>query len=311
VRIVVTGANGYFGRALIETLLADKCAAEIVVLVRDVSRFIGPNTFGDQVKVEDIASLLRGAWSFSNQDMLCHLAAGRDSQQPAEIAATLALTQRIFSAVRKAKVAGVVFASSQAVYGRSRPLWVEEMPAAPVTNYGVAKYASELMLLDFKSGISDSRVCSLRFPKLVGPSPSFRVNISELPHVFVASVIRGNELRFPCGRHQMLDYMDVRDAAEAVWRLIRTDSPWPEVLNVGSGVPVSVEEVVELTNALAQEKLGRLLNCKFVENSKADCRDFGMNITRMKALLGWSSQYSLRETMEDLFDLMMPKAKKP
>ena len=60
-RIVVTGANGYFGRALIETLLADKCAAEIVVLVRDVSRFIGPNTFGDQVKVEDIASLLRGA----------------------------------------------------------------------------------------------------------------------------------------------------------------------------------------------------------------------------------------------------------
>jgi len=304
--VMVSGANGYLGSVLVPALLASPQVERVTALVREARRF--ENTvFLAGCRLVDMEDCLRDGYDMADVDVFCHLAACRDGTRPAEIAASMALAGDLFAAAHRAEVKGIINASSQAVYGVSQLPWSEETPAAPVTPYGIAKYATELLLNNRFGLATPLGGLSLRFAKLVGPAPAFRVAPSELPHVLAHCALSGQAITLQGEGRQRLDLMDVRDAAAAIVALLALPTErWPGVLNVGSGRSVTVAGVAQRVSAIASTGHGRPLHYQ-LGAPEAKLRDFGMSITRLENLLGWRAHYTLDQTIADVLAVLARK----
>lgn len=305
--VLVTGANGYLGAALVPALLASKQVGKVTALVRQAHRFVDGQSclFPVGVRVVDFRQIFDGSYPLNDVDVICHLAAGRNATAPADIAASLGLTNTLLALATAAGVREIINASSQAVYGLSEPMWSEEQQAAPVSLYGMAKYASELMACTAQLTAPNLKSTSLRFCKLVGPSPQFRVEAGESAHVFAHCALTSKKLTLPAQGQQKLDLMDVRDAAAVIVKLIESSfAKWPEVMNVGSGHQVSLLVLAQMVSRLTLSTYGKPLLFQLDEDRTRPQRNFGMSITRLERMLDWRPRYTLQETLVDINRLL-------
>jgi nucleoside-diphosphate-sugar epimerase len=252
--VAVTGGGGFVGRRLVERLAAER-PAKIVVLDRRPLDF---SELAPRIETREIS--LGGAPLEAVRDALAsvthlvHLAAEKHSDahaRPEEILVTNVLgTHSLFRAARDASVKRVVFASSLYAYGRMRggPLTESETPA-PVTVYGISKLAGEHLGAHFAAGGGPAFV-ALRYFFAYGPRqtplhgrPSFIIRNLERLARAEAPIVRGNGA-------QVLDYVYVDDVVTATIRAMTSDVTG-ETLNVGSGMSLSVRDLVERMQRVA------------------------------------------------------------
>ena len=306
--VLVTGGNGYLGSVTLKALHASTVVTEITALVRKPERFTAGkySWIPQEVVFVDLEKLVRGDMSLEGIDLVCHLAAGgRENGNPAEIASSLELTQTLLAHAVSANVKGFVVASSQAVYGTEPPVWHEGNPAAPVSFYGMGKHAAELLARQTAFLVPGMNTVSLRFSKLVGPSPMFRISNSELPHVLAYCAATGKSVTMPGDGGQMLDLLDVRDAASAIVRVLeKSPEQWPEVMNVGSGKQVTALEVVRTVSAVSKQKAGKPLHFKLNDTRKSPYRNFGISIERLEDFLQWRPEHTLEQTVTDVLSAL-------
>ncbi|MGN0195748.1 MAG: UDP-glucose 4-epimerase GalE [Candidatus Cryptobacteroides sp.] len=211
----------------------------------------------------------------------------------------------------------VLFSSSATVYGEPEVLPVtEESPRQPATSpYGNTKQICEDILRDcvnaYGEGEGALKGIALRYFNPIGAHPSGL--IGELPRgvpnnlvPFITQTaigkreclsIFGNDYPTPDGTCQR-DYIDIVDLAKAhvcaVSRMIegRMEKDY-EVFNIGTGVPVSV---LELVNAF--EKVNNLkLNYKFAPRRSGDVTAIWADPTLANEKLGWKAERSVEETL--------------
>jgi D-erythronate 2-dehydrogenase len=179
-RVLVTGASGFVGAALVERLLHEGIgAADDVSELVLVDRHVGQ--MGDDARVTSVAGDFSQPQTLERLlskpvDVAFHLASmpGAQAQRnPAEgdrvnLRGTLALFERLAKqATEHGRAARVVFASSVAVYGDTLPAAIDEHTAPrPAISYGVHKLVGEQILADWtRRGSLDGR--SLRLPGIV------------------------------------------------------------------------------------------------------------------------------------------------
>ena len=211
----------------------------------------------------------------------------------------------------------VLFSSSATVYGEPDVLPVtEESPRQPATSpYGNTKQICEDILRDcvkaYSEGEGALKGIALRYFNPIGAHPSGL--IGELPRgvpnnlvPFITQTaigkreclsIFGNDYPTPDGTCQR-DYIDIVDLAKAhvcaVGRMIdgKMENDY-EVFNIGTGVPVSV---LELVNAF--EKVNNLkLNYKFAQRRSGDVTAIWADPTLANEKLGWKAERSVEETL--------------
>ncbi len=179
--ILVTGANGFVGRALCES--ASKLGHQVKAATRT------PHDFGAHIQNVQIASLEDLAYvlpsslnaehpSLEGVDTVIHLAARvhvmKESMSDAlgayramNVAGTLALAK----ACAKAGVSRFIYLSSIKVNGESttlgQPFFADDVPA-PQDPYGISKWEAELALKDLVKNTSMELVI-IRPPLIYGP----------------------------------------------------------------------------------------------------------------------------------------------
>jgi nucleoside-diphosphate-sugar epimerase len=243
-RLVVLGADGFIGSAVVRAALA--AGAEVTGLcVKQPWRLEGVP--GDRLTLSEVPG--GRWWDESFEAVLGHRLGGADSYvhlgyeppPPGADAGAREEHERLVNARGTVRVAAaaaaaevpVVFASSADVYGAWHDAAVtEDTECEPATPYAVAKLEAERGL---PGAATVLRVATVFGAGELGPR--------AIPS-FIKAALRGEPGVLHGGGRDVKDYVGLADVAGAFLASAVTPSPEPRVLNIGSGVGRSTADVL-------------------------------------------------------------------
>ena len=247
-RVLITGGAGFIGSHLVDALLA---SGREVVVYDDLSMGTKDRVSAGAVFVEgDVRDGDRLATALSGVDSVCHLAARvsiRSSvDQFVEDADINVLgTLSVLRACAKASVSRLVFASSMGVYADSpTPVPVaERYSTEPISPYGIGKLAAEkyCLLLAPTLGIE---TLALRFFNTFGTRQTFTPYVGVIT-IFIRRLLAGEVPTIFGDGKQCRDFVHVSDIVQACTLALDSDVSGV-ALNVGTGIPTSVNQIAEL-----------------------------------------------------------------
>jgi UDP-glucose 4-epimerase len=280
----MTGATGFIGSYVLERLVASD--HRVLILMRaksDPWRIAHLLSRIDVVSgsTENLQSVRDEALRFSPNSVL-HLAwnglagaARNDTTQVANLVSTLELV----SLAHEVGAGSFIGLGSQAEYAASASALDEDAVTRPTSLYGTAKLCANLMAERLCEELR-LRFAWIRVFAVYGPKD----NPSWLIPSLAEQLLRGRRPSLTAGE-QVWDYLFVRDAADAICRVVETPSA-RGVFNLGSGQPRTIRSIAEdLRDAIdARLPLG------FGEVPYADGQIMRMQavIERLKVATGWS-----------------------
>lgn len=298
--LLITGATGYLGRNLIDSLIANNEPFNIWALVRNKEK--AKEILPDTVLCFDEQDIALGALAWGNVDILLHAGFARPHCSLAEIAESLRFTTELFSKAIANQVASIINISSQSVYGQaSLPPWTEQSIVAPESVYGTAKYASELLLAGAAKQHPHLRHTSIRLGTVAGGAKGLLPTdvISKL----VAKAIKSEPINIVGGKQEM-ERIDVRDAVSGVIAVLKTsDSIWKPVYNLGSAQPISLIELAEqITEVVAAEK--NIARSEILVEEKEIRQAFGLSTDAFCTDFNWKPAYSYKDMIRSVIEFV-------
>jgi UDP-glucose 4-epimerase len=238
VRILITGAAGFLGRHLAKTAIE---LGEVVAVQRT-----GAGLTDGTALVADLCNReqVRALFEQSRPDVVLH-AAARIPQSAADDIYTffddnVLATVNIYHAALATGVRRVVFSSSMSVYGPPQFLPVsEDHPAVPDLPYALSKIQAELTGRYFAGSGLETTV--LRYSGIFGEGQR-----SGAVPAFIARCLQNAPLKLNAGGRPSSDFVWVRDVVQANMLAVRyAQATAFEVMNIGSGVELSVLQLAE------------------------------------------------------------------
>jgi UDP-glucuronate 4-epimerase len=252
-RALVTGAAGFIGSHLCETLLDRGWC------VRGIDSF---NEFYDPARKRENIAASRAHPNFEliesdlgdldlaavldGVDAIAHLAGEpgvTTSWGPAfarYVERNVMITQRLLEAVAQLGPRPLVFASSSSVYGSGADAWRAKGEPRPTSPYGVSKLAAEALVGAYSTSFGIPAV-SLRYFSVYGP----RQRPDMAAHRFIESLLDGRPLTVFGDGSQVRDYSYVGDVVDATVRSLSADLPPAAVLDIASGHPVDLLTLID------------------------------------------------------------------
>ncbi len=253
-KVLVTGGAGFIGSHVVDRLLGDGHAVDVVddlstgrreMVSRDAGLYLcdirGP-------QLADVMADVR-------PDALVHVAAQaavpRSVLDPLlDASINVVGTVALLWTAQQVGVRRVVYTSTGgAGYGDTDVIPTpEDHPTQPTSPYGVSKISAE-RYLDCWSGLTGTPALTLRLANVYGPRQNPQGEAGVIA-IFADRLVR----RVPClvngDGEQTRDYVYVADVADAVARsLARPDATG--VVNIGTGVETSVNELYRRLAKLA------------------------------------------------------------
>ena len=254
--VLITGGAGFLGVPLANQLAAqghhvrvldDLSAGDRDRLDRRVAL-----TRGDTRDIPKLWTLLRGV------DCVYHLAARVSVPEsilyPVEYnAVNVGGTVALMTAVRDAQVKRVVLASSGAVYGEQavQPVSEDAVPH-PQTPYAVSKLAAEQYVLAL-GALWGIETVILRVFNAYGPGQPIPPAHAPVIPQFLKQALGGGSLVVYGNGQQTRDFVYVLDVVEALQAAGTAAGVDRAVINIGSGMEVSINELVR--------KVGEAVGC--------------------------------------------------
>jgi GDP-4-dehydro-6-deoxy-D-mannose reductase len=293
-KVAVTGALGFVGPHLVAHL--EECGDDVLPLDRH-----GPDPF-DVTDADDVHQRLRDA----RPAVVYHLAAlshvGESWKSPAaSFRVNAEGTLNVLHACAVLNVQRVIVVLSSEEYGQvteaELPL-TEEAPIRPVTPYGAAKAAADVLAQQafLGEGLDTIRVRPFSHTG-PGQSPQFIVP-ALAARIARAEVEQTDEI--PVGRLDAIrDITDVRDVVRAYRLLAELGDPG-EVYNVCSGTGVSVQEIADQLLARSRRPIRLVTDPALVRT--VDVPRFVGSNAKLRKATGWIPEIPLDRTLSDVLE---------
>src|SRR6195256_1021778 len=252
-RDLVTGGAGFIGSHLGDRLIAEGRDVRVFDNLRIGRRSNLQQHEGDrrlEIVEGDVADKAAVAAAVADVERVFHLAARADIvpsiQEPeAYFQANVDGTFAVLEAARRQQVQRFVYVASSSCYGIPDAYPTpESAPASPRYPYALTKYLGEQLVTHWAS-VYQLPAVSVRFFNVYGPRARTSGTYGAVFGVFLAQLLSNEPLTVVGDGEQTRDFTFVSDAVDALVTVANSEKVG-EIYNVGSGRPVSVNELVRL-----------------------------------------------------------------
>ncbi|WP_017662991.1 NAD-dependent epimerase/dehydratase family protein [Baaleninema simplex] len=307
VKVVVTGAAGFIGSHLVETLL-DR--GETVIGVdqfndyydpaikrKNIAGALGRSNFQlieDNVQALDWNALLDGVNVVYHQAAQAGVRASWGEGFRAYTERNINATQVLLEAAKNASLDRFVYASSSSVYGNAASFPTSEsILPKPVSPYGVTKLAAEHLCGLYHANYGVPTV-SLRYFTVYGP----RQRPDMAFHKFLKAVLKEEAISVYGDGQQTRDFTFIEDAIAANLAAASAPEAVGEVLNIGGGSRVSLKQTIETIEKI----VGKPIRIDYQESSKGDARHTSADVSKAQKLIGYAPKVSIEEGLRREWD---------
>jgi len=305
-RFLVTGGAGFIGSHLVESLLNEGHAVRVLDDLSSGHRHnLSRQAEFTQADVTDPEAVDK---ALDEVDGCFHLAAiasvVRSHREwlrthQVNLTGTINVFDQARPSRRRRKVP-VVYASTAAVYGNCGNIPVdEEGSTAPLSAYGVDKYACELHAR-IAGAIHGVPTVGLRFFNLYGPRQDPLSPYSGVISIFADRLLRGEPVEIFGDGEQARDFTYISDAVRALRRAMQAATTDAFVYNVCTGEATSVLGLAQTMAVLCGTEL-------VVHHGPERCGEVRISIgdpRRAAEQLGFAAQVTLKDGLAMTLDVL-------
>jgi UDP-glucuronate 4-epimerase len=298
--ILVTGTAGFIGHKIVEKLLANH---HHVLGIDNLNDYYDPilkkwrieqlNSFKHfhfkQVDIESIDELKEILKYFKPEVMINEAArAGvRYSLENPDVYffTNVIGTLHLLKLCKLYDVKKFILASTSSLYaGQEGPFSEENDVSKPISPYAASKKSAEVLSYTYHY-LYGLDVTVLRYFTVYGPAG--RPDMS--PFRFIKWVLEEKPIIIYGDGNQERDFTYIDDIAEGTVRAINPKNY--EIINLGSGVPYRLMEMI----SLIEKYTGKKARLEFKESQKADMKKTWADIEKAKKLLNWEPAVNFEE----------------
>lgn len=295
-KILVTGADGFIGSHVVETLVKSG---------HDVRAFVLYNSFSSWGWLDESDKAIRDSIDIfagdirdphgvdkavEKQEVILNLAAliaipysyhSPDTYIDTNIKGTL----NILQAARRHGVKRVVQTSTSEVYGTAQYIPIDEAhPLHPQSPYAATKVGADQLALSFHASF-DVPVGILRPFNTYGPRQSARAVIPTI----ISQLANKSKVKLG-SLSPTRDFSFVQDTANGFLAAAQSDAIVGQTINLGSGFEISIKETAETIARLMNTKLELVDDEQRVRPENSEVERLHASIEKAKTLLGWQPE---------------------
>ncbi len=301
-KILVTGAGGFIGSHLTETLIQRGYDVRAFVMYNSFNSWGWLDQAPDEIKKRldvfagDIRDPHGVRTAMQGCDAVLHLAAligipysyhSPDTYVDTNVKGTLNIVQ----AARDLGVSKVIHTSTSEVYGTARFVPItEEHPLQGQSPYSASKIGADQIALSFHSSFG-TPVTVVRPFNTYGPRQSARAVIPT-----IITQIANGVRRIRLGSlHPTRDFSYVTDTVSGFIAALESDAGTGEIINLGSNFEVSIGETVQIIAELMGEEIDVETDDVRMRPDKSEVERLWADNSKATRLLGWKPQYAGRD----------------
>ena len=310
-RWVVTGAAGFIGSHLVETLLSlgqNVTGVDSFLSGRqsNLDEAIAGRSSGFRLIKGDIRDMEICGEACEEADFVLHQAAlvsvPRSFEEPhLNNSCNITGFLNMLLSARDANVRSFVFASSAAVYGDQPEGPIsEKAPLAPMSPYAVAKRTGEL----YASVLApDMNTVGLRYMNAYGPRQDPSSPYSGVISIWIEQLLKEQPLLVFGDGKNTRDFVFVEDIVQANILAAMKGKRLPgeeNIFNIGTGTPVTLETLLQILGRTIRESGGEdiALAPRYMPARAGDIKHSRADITLAQNTLGYEPRYDLAEGLK-------------
>ena len=291
-KVLITGADGFTGRYLAQTLY--EAGHEVHGLVQ---RAVPEGMYGVSVcHVADLSDAqgLAQVVKAVQPDKVAHLAAiafVAHGDATAMYNTNLVGTRNLLEALAAgpSPLTAVLLASSANIYGNALEGCLDELtPPAPANDYAVSKLAMEYM----------ARLYAQRLP-LVVVRPFNYTGVGQAESFLIPKIVSHVRRRSPLlelGNLEVArDFSDVRNVVQLYHRLLCSPAAVGQTFNVCSGTAYTLTEVIQMVKEISGHDFEVQVNPDFVRPNEV--RRLLGNRSKLDGVVGTVTEIALEDTL--------------
>ena len=301
-KFLVTGADGFIGSHLVESLVSNG---------HDVRAFVMYNSFNSwgwldqssseiQASIDVIAGDIRDPYGVTKAmegcDVVLHLAAlisiPFSYEAPdAYVSTNINGTLNVLQAARKLGTQRVVCTSTSETYGTAQFVPITEShPMNGQSPYAATKIGADQLALSFYQSF-DLPVTVLRPFNTYGPRQSVRAVIPTI----ISQISKGARQIELGSLEPTRDFTFVRDTAKGFMQAAACDKALGQAVNIGSGFEISIEETAELICKVMNADVEIRQDPRRLRPPKSEVERLFAGVDLAKELFGWNAEYAGRD----------------
>lgn len=319
-KILVAGGGGFIGGHLVKNLLTQGhkvVVADIKPLEQWYQVFPEANNL-----VYDLKEKSNCIWASYECDEIYNLAAdmggmGFIETHKAECMLSVLINTHLLQAAKLNNISKYFYASSACVYAHDKQVNTDVValkeedayPAMPEDGYGWEKLFSERMCRHFMEDYGLS-VRIARFHNVYGPFGTYEGGREKAPAAICRKVINAKyndlgEIEIWGDGEQTRSFMYIDDCILGINKLM--DSDWTSPINLGRQDLITINQLVDIVEHVADIKLVRRYNL----DAPKGVRGRNSDNTLIKSVLGWepsiSMELGLKSTYMWILEQMLKK----